>query len=152
MKIFSVLLYSKGHKRSQTPRALKVVNINIRDNADEFRVEVTGRFAGSVVDDVLYLWKTVLLETNSRRFIIDISQLTGYDYAGCTLLRDMHLHGAHISASTSLSLVYLNEISGTRKLGPALVRKSPQPEEAPRSNNEKNVRPFPLARAAGSGV
>ena len=127
-----------------------MVNINIRDNADEFRVEVTGRFAGSVVDDVLYLWKTVLLESNSRRFTIDISQLNGYDYAGCTLLRDMHIHGAHISASTPLSLVFLNEISGPRKLGPALVRKLPQTDQAARPNKEKNIRPFPLARIAGS--
>ena len=128
-----------------------MVNINIRDNADEFRVEVAGRFAGSVVDDVLYLWKTVLLETNSRRFTIDISQLTGYDYAGCTLLRDMHRHGAHISAITPFSLVFLNEISGPRKLGPALVRKAPQVEEhLPRQNKEKNVRPFTLIRAAAS--
>lgn len=131
-----------------------MVNINIRDKADEFRVEVAGRFAGDVVDDVLYLWKTVLVE-NSRRFTIDISQLTGYDYAGCTLLRDMHSHGAHISASTPISLIFLSEISGPRKLGPALVRKSPQGDESGQSsrpNKEKGVRPFPFARAVGSNA
>ena len=49
-----------------------MVNINIRDTADEFCVEIAGRFAGSVVNDVLYLWKTVLVESDSRRFTIDI--------------------------------------------------------------------------------
>jgi hypothetical protein len=106
-----------------------VVSIKLRDNADEFRVEIDGRFAGSVVDDVLYMWEAVLLEGDSRRFTIDITQLTGYDYAGCSLLTDMQKHGTHISAGSALSLVFLNEISGSRrKVGPSLVRKKPRAE------------------------
>ena len=39
-----------------------VVSIKLRDNADEFRVEIAGRFAGTVVDDdVLYVWKIAVL-------------------------------------------------------------------------------------------
>ncbi len=108
-----------------------MVSIKLRDNADEFRVEIAGRFAGGVVDDVLYIWKAVLLEGDSRRFTIDITQLTGYDYAGCSLLSDMQRHGTHISAGSALSLVFLNEISAppTRpesRRGPSLVRKRPK--------------------------
>ena len=116
-----------------------MVSIKIRDNADEFRVEIAGRVAGSVVDDVLYMWKTVLKESASRRFTIDITQLTGYDYAGCSLLTDMQRHGTHISAGSALSLVFLNEISRpARKMGPALVRKKPRSEESePRVRNEE---------------
>jgi hypothetical protein len=116
-----------------------VVSIKLRDNADEFRVEIAGRFAGSVVDDVLYMWKTVIQEGDSRRFTIDITQLTGYDYAGCSLLTDMQLYGTYISAGSALSLVFLNEISRPqRKLGPSLVRKKPRMEEAePRVRNEQ---------------
>jgi hypothetical protein len=127
-----------------------VVNIKLLDNADEFRVEIAGRFAGGVVDDVLYIWKTVLLESNSRRFTIDITQLTGYDYAGCSLLSDMQRHGTHISAGSPLSLVFLSEISGPkRKLGPSLVRKKPQQEEVqPKVRKDQQVVAFPLARVA----
>jgi len=127
-----------------------VVSINLRDNADEFRVEIAGRFAGSVVDDVLYIWKTVLLEGDSRRFTIDITQLTGYDYAGCSLLTDMQKHGTHISAGSALSLVFLNEISGPRrKLGPALVRKKPRMEEAQsRARKQESAAEFPLVPVA----
>lgn len=121
-----------------------MVSIKLRDNADEFRVEIAGRFAGTVVDDVLYLWKSVVRGGNSRRFTIDITQLSGYDYAGCSLLTDMQTYGVHISAGSALSLVFLNEISSPRrKLGPALVRKRPRIEE-----NEVRVSEFPLVPVA----
>ena len=126
-----------------------MLSINIRDNADEFRVEVIGRFAGSVVDDVLYIWKTVLVEGDSRRFTIDITQLTGYDYAGCSLLSDMQRHGTHIVAASPLSLVFLNEISSPRRNGPTPVRKSTQREVAGiRSRKDRAVLELPLARVA----
>jgi hypothetical protein len=122
-----------------------VVSIKLRDNADEFRVEVAGRFAGGVVDDVLYIWKAVLLEGDSRRFTIDITQLSGYDFAGCSLLSDMQRHGTHICAGSALSLVFLNEISGSpRKLGPSLVKKKAKPERFER----EPVGAFALARIA----
>lgn len=121
-----------------------VVSIKIRDNADEFRVEIAGRFAGAVVDDVLYLWKSVVKGGNSRRFTIDITQLTGYDFAGCSLLSDMQKYGMHISAGSALSLVFLNEISASprRKVGPELVRKKPRVEE------ETRVLEYPLVPMA----
>jgi hypothetical protein len=126
-----------------------LLSINIRDNADEFRVEITGRFAGSVVDDVLYVWKTVLLEGDSRRFTIDITKLTGYDYAGCSLLSDMQRHGTHIVAGSPLSLVFLNEISSRRRNGPTPVRKSTQREALEtKSRKDRPVLAFPLARVA----
>jgi hypothetical protein len=127
-----------------------VVSIKLRDNADEFRVEIAGKFAGGVVDDVLYMWKAVLLEGDSRRFTIDITQLTGYDYAGCSLLTDMQRHGTHISAGSAQSLVFLSEISSPlRALGPTLVRKKPRQEtiEA-KLQREKAFTVFTLAQAA----
>jgi hypothetical protein len=122
-----------------------VINITIRDHADEYRVEITGRFSGTVVDDVLYMWRTVELENSSRRFTVDITNVTGYDYAGCDLLREMNRRGVHIAAGSPLSLVHLNEISGPRKIGPALVRKVPGQAAGTR------VRSFPLAHVAHRG-
>jgi len=127
-----------------------VVSIKLRDNADEFRIEIAGRLAGSVVDDVLYIWKTVLLEGDSRRFTIDITQLTDYDYGGCSLLSDMQKHGTHIVAASPLSLVFLNEIS--RPIGDSglsLMRKSVQREDlGSRARKHKPVLVFPLAQVA----
>ena len=121
-----------------------MVSITLRDNADEFRVQIAGRFAGDVVDDVLYLWRSVVKGGNSRRFTIDITQLTGYDYAGCSLLTDMQTYGVHISASSALSLVFLSEISGSGRIpGPALVRKRPRVEA-----NEARVAEFSLVPVA----
>lgn len=129
-----------------------MISINLRDNADEFRVEIVGRFAGSVVDDVMYMWNSVLRESDSRRFTIVITQLTGYDEAGCSLLMDMHKYGAHISAGSPRSLVFLNEISQPApSSAPKLVRKRPQPTTRLRSEEEP-LGAFPLAQAVtGNG-
>jgi hypothetical protein len=119
-----------------------VVTINIRDNADEFRIEIVGTLTGDVVDDVLYTWKAVLLENLARRITVDITQMDGYDQAGRGLLRDMDRHGTRIAAGSALSLVFLNEISRPERLGPALVRKT---------SGAPQVTPFRRQRPAASG-
>lgn len=121
-------------------------NVNVCDNGDEFRVEVADRFAGDAVSAVQRLWEKVLRESGSRRFAIDISQLTDYDHAGFELLHKMRLHGAHIVASTPQSLVILNEISGPLILGLALLRKSPQRQHYSEGKQGGNLLPFPNVR------
>jgi hypothetical protein len=98
------------------------VNLKIRDNAGDLRVEVSGRFAGSVVDQVSGLWQLILDERGRRQFTVDITNMSDYDHIGCTLLRDMHKHGVQIAAASAGSLKFLAEITSQRRLGPSLVR------------------------------
>lgn len=99
--------------------------IKIQDGADEFRIEIVGRFQAESVEEVARMWRNALGETRPRKCIVDISRLSGYDAAGCRLLRDMYHHGTPIAASTPASLVFYNEISTPRRRGPALVRERP---------------------------
>ena len=122
------------------------MSINIRDNGGEFRIEIAGRLAGSVVEDVLFAWSEGMRDNASRRIVVDITQLLGYDFQGRSLLQDMHRHGTQIAAASAQSLVFLNEISGRPKLGPALVRKAAQKEP----QSEPVVSPFRLARVSGA--
>jgi hypothetical protein len=46
-----------------------------------------------------------------RRFVVNLSGLTGYDAAGHALLHQMHKFGVIFSAATAESLHYLDEIS-----------------------------------------
>ncbi len=102
-----------------------VADIKVFDQADEFRIEIEGRFAGDVVDHVKHLWKTALGESSPRRFSVDISGLTGYDLTGCRLLRDIYRHGTYISARNADSLAFLSEISSSNTTGkPTLVHPS----------------------------
>jgi hypothetical protein len=103
-----------------------VVSIKIRDNGGEFRIEIVGSFAGGVVDDVQFAWHSAMGESMPRRIVVDITELSGYDFAGGSLLRDMYRYGTQIAAASPQSLVFLNEISGSARRGPALVRKTPQ--------------------------
>ncbi len=122
------------------------MTLNIRDNGGEFRIEIAGQLAGSVVEDVLFAWSAAMRENASRRIVVDITQLLGYDFQGRSLLQDMHRHGTQIAAASPQSLIFLNEISGPAKPGPALVRKATQKE----IHKEPSVTPFRLAMVSGA--
>jgi hypothetical protein len=123
-----------------------LVTVNIRDNGGEFRIEIAGRLAGSVVEDVLFAWSAAMRENASRRIVVDITQLLGYDFQGRSLLQDMHRHGTQIAAASPQSLIFLGEISGPAKPGPALVRKPTHKE----LHNESVPTPFRLAMVSGA--
>lgn len=119
-----------------------MATVKVYDRADEFRIEIAGRFAGECVSDIARTWQNALLEAGPRRFIIDISRLTSYDVSGRKLLSDMYRHGMQMAAGTPLSLVFLNEISAPR---PGRAQ-----ESAPaRRHNEAGGLPSARAIAAG---
>lgn len=98
----------------------------IMDRADEFRIEIVGRFRGEIVNDVAKQWQQALLEKVPRRYTIDISRMTSYDGPGRDLLRRMHQHGTQVAAATRRSLEFLREITA-RTLSPVLVPGNRQP-------------------------
>lgn len=91
--------------------------LKIYDRAHEFRVEIHGKFAGSCVADVANAWRAALLETPSRTYAIDISNMVGYDSAGRKLLSEMCQHGMQIAARTPAALMFLAEISRPPRQG-----------------------------------
>ncbi len=121
---------------------LRVATYKIIDRADEFRIEIIGRFAGDGVPEVRRSWQQALRELAPRRLIVDISRLTGYDAAGRKLLADMYRHGTEFAARTPSSLVFLNEIANTPRT-PAKLITAPIP--APQKTSAEQ----PLRPAAG---
>jgi anti-anti-sigma regulatory factor len=101
-----------------------MATLKIRDWADEFRIEIIGRFAGSSTVEAANEWERALNEASRRRLVIDITRLIGYDTAGRQLLAHMYNHGTTIAAGTPLSLVFLHEITHTPKQEPGLVLES----------------------------
>jgi len=98
-----------------------VATLKIRDWADEFRIEIIGRFAGTSTTEAANEWQRALNEASSRRVVVDITRLSGYDAAGRQLLAHMYNHGTTMAAGTPLSLVFLHEITHSPKLDPGLV-------------------------------
>jgi hypothetical protein len=98
-----------------------VATIRFFDRADEFRIELTGRFSGDAVDDVRKAWQEALRETSPRRFSVDISAMAGYDLRGRKLLAEMYRHGMNFAARTPASLVFLDEIANTPRATPRIV-------------------------------
>lgn len=113
--------------------------IRFYEGADEFRIEIVGRFQAESVSEVSRMWRSALRETKPRKCIVDISRISGYDTAGCRLLREMYHHGTQIAAGTPMSLVFLSEISTPQRRGPALVRERPAPQQP--SSKLQRIRP-----------
>lgn len=123
--------------------------IRIIDEAHQVRVDVEGRLAKEQVSEVRDCWQAALNEASSRKFTVDISELTGYDLSGLTLLRDMCKHGTYLAARNARALVFLNEISSDRPAGPNLVH-----EGAKRPNGKigpKKAKVVSITRAAAAG-
>ena len=91
----------------------------IYDRADEYRIEIIGRFVGPCVEDVQQCWEHALSEPTARILTVDISRVTGFEQPGRKLLRQMHQHGTKFAASTPRALVFLNEITTPERRGPA---------------------------------
>jgi hypothetical protein len=109
-----------------------VATFRILDRADEFRIEIVGRFAGDGVQDVRQVWEEALSDTSQRRLSVDISRLSGYDSIGRKLLAEMYRHGTDFAARTPSSLVFLSEIASTpRTAGTLFTAPSPKPQQKP---------------------
>jgi hypothetical protein len=120
-----------------------VATLKIRDWADEFRIEIIGRFAGTSTTEAANEWRRALNEGSSRRVVVDITRLSGYDAAGRQLLAQIHHHGTTIAAGTPLSLVFLHEITHNPKLDPGLVL------EPTKDKKSRDAAPHFRAQAAG---
>lgn len=101
-----------------------VATLKIRDWADEFRIEIIGRFAGRSTGEAENEWQHALSEASPRRIVVDITRLSSYDAAGRQLLTTMHNHGTTIAAGTPLSLVFLHEITDSSKGNSGLTLES----------------------------
>ena len=103
--------------------------LNITDRAHEFRIAIAGKLTGDSINELEKIWKTACADCIHRELTIDISDLSGYDTAGCKLLRQIYRHGAKFAASTPASLVLLSEISTPRRRSVAqLHEKPPEPK------------------------
>jgi hypothetical protein len=121
-----------------------VATFKIHDRAEEFRIAITGRFAGGCVLEIRTAWQNALRKTISRQFTVDLTGVSGYDAEGRKLLRDMHQHGTQFAAGTSEALVLLQEISAPIRRGPMLVQDL--------TSNRKETESKSGAKAAGGQV
>jgi hypothetical protein len=115
--------------------------LQVRDGCEEVRVEISGCFSGPVVEQMKQTWESSQSHEFWRRFVVDISGLTGYDREGHRLLHDLHKHGALFAAGTAQSLDFLEEItSGTiTRTVPFAVRRSPERASGPRPRHRAGI-------------
>jgi hypothetical protein len=115
--------------------------LHVRDTSEEVRVELCGNLAGTVVDQFRSIWQASQSTLFWRRFVVDISGLTGYDRDGHQLLHLLHQHGATFAASTPRSLDLLEEISTgvTTRGALTALRRSADRAAAPRPRHRAGI-------------
>lgn len=102
---------SNGQAKTDAPKERHMGTLDIRDGADEVRVAICGNLTDSRVEELFQAWQRSMSHIFWRRFVVNLSDLTGYDAAGHALLHQMHDSGVVFAAATPQSLHYLDEIS-----------------------------------------
>lgn len=121
-----------------------MATFKIYDRANEFRVELVGRFAGPLVHELRTAWQEALNNTLGHGFTVDLGRMSGWDAEGRKLLRDMYQHGTQFAAGSAESLVFLREISAPGGRRPMLVQ-----EANPVRRESTTAVSKPLSKAAG---
>ncbi len=119
------------------------MTLNISDQAEEFRIDIPGRFCDSAVSEAATAWRAALSANTPRRISVDITQMTGYDRAGYLLLCEICSHGTHIVASTPQSLRFLSQISSNKPMLASVF------EDSPKQKRKQVVPLHPRATASG---
>ncbi len=119
------------------------MTISISDQAEEFRIEICGRFSENSVREAESAWRAALSTNTPRRISVDITQMTGYDRAGYMLLRDIYSHGTHVVAGTPSSLLFLSQISSSKPMLASIF------DEPAKSKRKPLVALQPRATASG---
>jgi hypothetical protein len=136
-----------------TPTSYKEYSMNllhVRENNDEVRVEICGVLGDRLVEQLKTVWETSHSAMFWRRFVVDISNLRGYDHDGHQLLHELHRHGAVFAAPTARSLDFLEEISSgdsTRSTVTALRRSVERASSPSRSRHRAGIGSYEHARS-----
>jgi ABC-type transporter Mla MlaB component len=124
--------------------------LDIRDGADEVRVEICGSLSDSRVEELFQAWQRSMSHVFWRRFVVNLSGLAGYDAAGHALLHQMHESGVIFAAATPESLHYLDEISRpTSVVDIAAPRRGVERAMPGHRHSARSASGLPLASRAG---
>jgi hypothetical protein len=124
--------------------------LDIRDGADEVRVAICGNLSDSRVEELFQAWQRSMSHVFWRRFVVSLSDLTGYDAAGHALLHQMHDSGVVFAAATPQSLHYLDEISRPTSADIAQVPRRGVERAMPvHRHSARSASGLPLAARAG---
>ena len=123
-------------------------SLQVLDGSDEVRVEICGRLAGSVLTQIQETWEASQSDLFWRRFVVDISSMTGYDAGGHEFLHRLHRFGAIFCAATPQSLDYLEEISSgiMYRTKPLTIRRPPERTLSARPKHRGGIGTYEAAR------
>jgi hypothetical protein len=82
----------------------------MHDSSAEFRFQLSGDFSGDGVRDIEQAWRTASSTIGQRRFVVDVTNLTGIDDEGRGLIDKWHRIGASLVAKSCEAKARLQEL------------------------------------------
>ena len=79
-----------------------MLRVTRSEAAGKVSFKLEGKLAGSWVEVMEQSWKQAVAEGNQNPIVVDLNAITYVDERGTELLRDMHLSGVELSATTCL--------------------------------------------------
>jgi hypothetical protein len=122
--------------------------LQVLDGSDEVRVEICGKLSGSVLKQLQELWEASQTDLFWRRFVVNISAMTGYEIDGHEFLHRLHRFGAIFCAATPQSLDYLDEISSgiLHRTKPLTIRRPVDRTPSTRPKHRAGIGTYEVAR------
>ena len=122
--------------------------LHVRESTEEVRVEICGVLSDRVVEQLRTVWESSHSAVFWRRFVVDISGMSGYDRDGHQLLHELHRHGAIFAAATARSLDFLEEITSgnSTRTGVTALRRSVERAPAARPRHRAGMGTYEHAR------
>jgi hypothetical protein len=95
----------------RTPRAfLNTLVYYMHDGSAEFRFQLSRDLSGDAVRDVEQAWRTASSTIGDRRFVVDVTNLTGIDDEGRELIQKWHRIGALLVANSCEATARMHEL------------------------------------------
>ena len=82
----------------------------MHDSSAEFRFQLSGDLSGDGVRDVEQAWRTASSTIGQRRFVVDVTNLTGIDDEGRELIQKWHQIGASLVAKSCEAKARMQEL------------------------------------------
>src|SRR5258708_11569101 len=82
----------------------------MHDSSAEFRFQLSGDLSGDGVRDVEQAWRTASSTIGQRRFVVDVTNLTGIDDEGRELIEKWRRTGALLVANSSEAKARMQEL------------------------------------------
>lgn len=93
-----------------------MLRVTRSEAAGKLSFKLEGKLAGSWVEVMQESWKQAVAEGNQSPIVVDLNAIAYIDERGTELLREMHLSGVELSATTCLGKGIVEQVKVAERM------------------------------------